>query len=184
MSFADLSPALRPTEWGPQVLTPLTGEPLFAQLWYGEALNFGKISDWNGQLDLARRLRVSSISIHADAFLHARGAELLDQLVKQQREENLLGIWLHEYVQRVRAFQTASIARDLDGNWLLFGDALRTVRFPVSEKAPAISGDVIGYSDLHASRYIFLARNHAILKSAALDPATMEGRMAKPRLYA
>ena len=134
---------------------PLTGEPLFAQLWYGEALNFGKISDWNAQLDLARRLRVSSLSIHADAFLHARGAELLDQLVKQQREENLLGVWLHEYVQRVRAFQTASIARDLDGTWLLFGDALRTVRLPVSEKAPAISGDVIGYSDLHASPLYF-----------------------------
>ena len=162
---------------------PLIGEPLFAQLWYGEALNFGKISDWNGQLDLARRLRVSSISIHADAFLHARGAELLDQLVKQQREENLLGIWVHEYVQRVRAFQTASIARDLDGNWLLFGDALRTVRFPVSEKAPAISGDVIGYSDLHASRYIFLARNHAVLKSAAATSGNDGGRMAKPRFY-
>ena len=53
LSFADLSPALRPTEWGLQVLTPLIGEPLFAQLWYGEALNFGKVSDWNGQLDLA-----------------------------------------------------------------------------------------------------------------------------------
>jgi hypothetical protein len=179
LSFADLSPALRPTEWGPQVMTPLTGEPLFAQLWYGEALNFGKISDWNAQLDLARRLRVSSLSIHADAFLHARGAELLDQLVKQQREENLLGVWLHEYVQRVRAFQTASIARDLDGAWLLFGDALRTVRLPVSEKAPAISGDVIGYFDLHASRYIFLARNHAVLKSAAATSGNDGGKDGK-----
>jgi hypothetical protein len=76
----------------------------------------------------------------------------------------------------VRAFQTASIARDLDGNWLLFGDALRTVRLPVSEKAPAISGDVIGYSDLHASRYIFLARNHAILKSAEIKSGNNGGR--------
>ncbi|PTR17415.1 hypothetical protein C8R31_101578 [Nitrosospira sp. Nsp2] len=174
LSLADLSPAVRPTEWGPQVLTPLTGEPLFAQLWYGEALNFGKVSDWNHQLDLGRRLRVSSISIHADAFLHARGAELLDQLVEQQREENLLGVWVHEYAQRVRAFQTASIARDLDGNWLLFGDALRTVRLPVSETPPEISGDVIGYSDLHASRYIFLARNHAILKTAGVKSGNGE----------
>jgi hypothetical protein len=174
LTFADLSPALRPTEWGPQVLTPLIAEPLFAQLWYGEALNFGKVSDWNHQLDRGRRLRASSISIHADAFLHARGAELLDQLVEQQREENLLGVWVHEYVQRVRAFQTASIARDLDGNWLLYGDALRTVRLPVSDARPQISGDVIGYSDLGASRYIFLARNHAILKTAALKSGNGE----------
>lgn len=174
LTFADLSPALRPTEWGPQVLTPLIAEPLFAQLWYGEALNFGKVSDWNHQLDHGRRLRASSISIHADAFLHARGAELLDQLVEQQREENLLGVWVHEYVQRVRAFQTASIARDLDGNWLLYGDALRTVRLPVSDTRPEISGDVIGYSDLHASRYIFLARNHAILKKAAVKSGNGE----------
>src|SRR5688500_6524111 len=62
MSLADLAPALRPTEWGIQVTTPLVAEPLFAQLWYGEALNFGKVGDWNRELDLARRLRVSSIS--------------------------------------------------------------------------------------------------------------------------
>ena len=53
------------------------------------------------------------------------------QLAEEQRKENVLGIWLDEYVQRARAFQTASIARDLNGNWLLFGDALRTVRLPV-----------------------------------------------------
>ncbi len=164
LSIADLSPALRPTEWGAQVLTPLIGEPLFAQLWYGEALNFGMVSDWNRQLDLGRRLRISSLSIHADALLHARGAELLDQLADEQRKENVLGVWLDEYVQRARAFQTASIARDLDGNWLLFGDALRTVRLPVAEMTPEISADIVGYSDRHADRYIYLARNHAVLK--------------------
>ncbi|HEX8873659.1 MAG TPA: endo alpha-1,4 polygalactosaminidase, partial [Nitrosospira sp.] len=164
LSFADLSPVLRPTDWGIQVLTPLTGEPLFAQLWYGDALNFGKISDWNRQLDAARRLRISSISIHADALLHARGTELLDALADEQRKANVLGIWVDEYVQRARAFQTASIARDLDGNWLLFGDALRTVRLPAAEMLPEISTDIVGYSDRANDRYIYLARNHAILK--------------------
>lgn len=164
LSLADLSPGLRPTQWGTQVLTPLVGEPLFAQLWYGEALNFGKISEWNRELDLVRRLRASSISFHADALLHAHGAEFLDQLAEEQRKENVLSVWLDEYSQRVRAFQTASIARDLNGNWLLFGDALRTVRLPASEIIPEISTDVVGYSDRDTDRYIYLARNHAVLK--------------------
>jgi hypothetical protein len=166
MSLADLAPALRPTEWGIQVMTPLVAEPLFAQLWYGEALNFGKVGDWNRELDLARRLRVSSISIHADAFLNERGRELLDQVVEAQRKENVLGIWVDEYVARARAFQTASIAHDLDGNWSLFGDALRTVRLPATEMTPEISDDIVGYNDRNADRYIYLARNHAILKGA------------------
>ena len=164
LSLADLSPGLRPTQWGTQVLTPLVGEPLFAQLWYGEALNFGKISEWNRELDLVRRLRASSISFHADALLHAHGAEFLDQLAEEQRKENVLNVWLDEYSQRVRAFQTASIARDLNGDWLLFGDALRTVRLPVSDILPEISADVVGYSDRDTDRYIYLARNHAVLK--------------------
>ena len=152
----------------------MTGEPLFAQLWYGEALNFGKVSDWNRQLDLGRRLRVSSISIHADALLHARGAELLDQLADEQRKENVLGVWLDEYVQRARAFQTASIARDLDGNWLLFGDALRTVRLPVSEMTPEYLGDVVGYSD-RTQIAIFSWRGIMPFSNPhKLDPATME----------
>ena len=171
LSLAELSPALRPTEWGIQVLTPLTGEPLFARLWYGEALNFGKISDWNRQLDSARRLRISSISFHADALLHPRGAELLHTLAEEQAKEKVLAIWLDEYAQRARAFQTASIARDLDGKWLLFGDALRTVRLPVSQMVPKISADVAGYADRNNDRYIHLARNYAVLM-AQPDPVT------------
>jgi len=166
MSLADLDPALRPTEWGIQVMTPLVAEPLFAQLWYGEALNFGKVGEWSRELDLARRLRVSSISIHADAFLNERGRELLEQMAEAQRKENVLGIWVDEYATRARAFQTASIARDLDGNWFLFGDALRTVRLPPTEMTPEISSDVVGYNDRIDTRYIYLARNHAILKAA------------------
>ncbi|MGH8762907.1 MAG: RNA-binding protein, partial [Nitrosospira sp.] len=164
LSLADLSPTLRPTYWGTQVLTPLVGEPLFAQLWYGEALNFGKISEWNQELDLARRLRASSISFHADAMLHANGAELLDQLADEQHKKNVLSVWVDEYAQRARAFQTASIARDLNGDWLIFGDALRTVRLPVSAMVPQTSADVVGYSDRDTVRYIHLARNHAVLK--------------------
>jgi hypothetical protein len=171
LSLADLSPVLRPTEWGIQVLTPLTGEPLFARLWYGEALNFGKIREWKRQLDAARRLRVSSISFHADALLHAGGVELLDKLAGEQANEKVLRIWLDEYVQRARSFQTASIARDFEGNWLLFGDALRTIRLPVSEMIPKVSGDVAGYADRNNDRYIHLARNYAVLK-AQPDSAT------------
>lgn len=166
LSLADLFPTLRPTYWGTQVLTPLIGEPLFARLWYGEALNFGKISEWNQELNLARRLRASSISFHADAMLHPHGAELLDQLADEQLKENVLSLWVDEYAQRARAFQTASIARELNGDWSLFGDALRTVRLPVSEMTPQISTDVVGYSDRDNDRYIHLARNHAILKAS------------------
>ncbi|MDQ3186142.1 MAG: RNA-binding protein, partial [Pseudomonadota bacterium] len=171
LSLADLSPALRPTYWGTQVLTPLTGEPLFAQLWYGEALNFGKISEWNQELNLAHRLRASSISFHADATLHVHRVELLDQLADEQNKENVLSLWVDEYAQRARAFQSASIARDLNGNWSIFGDALRTVRLPASEMTPEISIDVVGYSDRETERYIHLARNHAVLKPSRDKPS-------------
>ena len=110
LSLADLAPALRPTQWGTQVLTPLVGEPLFAHLWYGEALNFGKIGDWNRELDLARRLRVSSISLHADALLHVPGPALPAQLADEQRHDTLLGLRLDDSATRFGAFHLASIA--------------------------------------------------------------------------
>ena len=61
-------------------------------------------ADWNRQLDSARRLRISSISFHADALLHPRGAELLHTLAEEQAKEKVLAIWLDEYAQRARAF--------------------------------------------------------------------------------
>jgi hypothetical protein len=137
---------------------------LFARLWYGEALNFGKVSEWNRELDDSRRLRISSISINADALLNARGVELLEQLASEQRDGGVLPLWVDEYAQRVRAFQTASIARSLDGDWSLFGDALRTVRLPDAAMTPHISDDVMGYADRNKGRFIHFARNHANLR--------------------
>lgn len=175
LSLADLSPALRPTPWGTQVLTPLVGEPLFAQLWYGEALNFGIVREWNRELDAPRRLRAASLSFHADALMHPGGPALLDELARVQREEGVLGVWLDEYVARARAFQTASLARELGGRWLVAGDALRTLRLPASEPPPRVSADVVGHVERGEVRYVHLARNRAVLEPAA------EGRPA-PRL--
>ena len=75
-------------------------------------------------------------------------------------------LWVDEYAQRVRAFQTASIARSLDGEWSLYGDALRTVRLPAAAMTPHISSDVTGYADRNGERYIHFARNHAVLRPA------------------
>ncbi len=156
-----------------QVLTPLTGEPLFAQLWYGEALNFGKIGEWNRQLDLwaPAPYFVHIVSCRCADCTRA-GRSFWIQLAEEQRKENVLGIWVDEYVQRARAFQTASIARDLNGNWLLFGDALRTVRLPASEMLPEISTDIVGYSDRNNERYIYLARNHADSQAQTRRPGS------------
>jgi hypothetical protein len=90
--------------------------------------------------------------------------ELLDQLAREQRYGDVLPLWVDEYARRARAFQTASIARSLDGDWSLFGDALRTVRLPATAMTPRVSGDVMGYVDRNGERYTHFARNHAILR--------------------
>lgn len=159
LSIADLYPSLRHSEWGVQVLTPLVAEPLFARLWYGEALNYSKVTEWNQQLDSPRRLRAHSISINADAFIRPGADALLTDMVVEQSNTST-SLDLASYVKRAQSFQTASIAQSLSGELDVFSDDIRTLRMPKSNKTPLLQAGVIGFSDKNAERYVHLCASH------------------------
>lgn len=177
LSLADLSPMLKPTTWGIQVLTPLVAEPLFAKLWYGDVLNFRKVLEWNQQLGGAQRWRASSVSINADALLRSGAEGVINDALKQQQQEGVLSLWLDEFVSRIQSFQSASIARDVDGVWQVYAGQLRTVRMPLSAAAPVITDQLIGYQQHHQQRYLHLAGSSALLRinaTADVQPMIVE----------
>ena len=175
LNLAQLSAAARPTRWGTQVLTPLVDENSFARLWYGEALNYRKTLEWNRQLGGgvngsvagARRLKPWSLSFHADAVLRPGGVALLQELLSAQAAEPLNQLWLSEYVQRVSAFQHASLARDVDGNWQLHGNGLHSVRLPAGFGWPAATAALAGGHEDGSGRYLHLGDDKALVKFGA-----------------
>lgn len=173
LSLADLSPLLKPSDWGIQVLTPLVAEPLFARLWYGELLNYRKVIEWNQLLDGPQRWRPASLSLHADALLRNGAATVIDEAIRQQQREETLPLWLDEFVRRARSFQQASLARDIDGRWQVYAGELRTLRLPASAGLVAISNDVAGFREHHEQRYLHLTSASAELQ---LVPAAEKHR--------
>ncbi|NQD37308.1 RNA-binding protein [Permianibacter sp. IMCC34836] len=180
LKLAQLAPAARPTRWGTQVLTPLIDENSFARLWYGEALNYRKVLDWNRQLGGgnnglvgARRLKPWSLSFHADAVLRPAGSALLHELLTVQAQEPLNHLWLSEYAQRVQAFQHASLARDLDGHWRVQGNGLHSLRIPASMGWPAANVALAGGHEDSTGRYLQLGADQAILRFNGKTPESL-----------
>ncbi|MFZ5842395.1 MAG: endo alpha-1,4 polygalactosaminidase [Pseudomonadota bacterium] len=175
LKLAQLAPAARPTPWGTQVLAPLVDENTFARLWYGEALNYRQVLDWNRQLGGnssfgMRRLKPWSLSFHADAVLRPAGVTLLQELLRAQAAEPLNGLYVSEYVQRVRAFQQASLAKDLNGNWSVHGNGLHSVRLPVELGWPARNPAVAGAREDSSGRYLQLGQDRVQLRFGARAP--------------
>ena len=178
LKLAQLAPAARPTPWGTQVLTPLVDENSFARLWYGEALNYRQVLDWNRQLGGSsafgmRRLKPWSLSFHADAVLRPAGVTLLQDMLRAQASEPLNALYLSEYVQRVRAFQHASLAKDLDGNWQLHGNGLRSLRLPPELGWPARNSAVAVAREDGNGRYLQLGQDQANLRFGARTPEAL-----------
>ncbi len=173
--LAQLYPSALPTAWGTQVLTPLVDENLFARLWYGDALNYRKVLDWNRQLGSGlagpRRLKPWSLSIQADAVLRPGGTELLKDLLVTQRAELLTALTIGDYVERVQGFQQASLAIDLDGNWRLHGNGARSVRLPAALPWPLPQPALVGSHQDASGRYLHLSDAPLKLRFAGSEPA-------------
>jgi hypothetical protein len=117
-----------------------------------------------------RRLKPWSLSFHADAVLRPAGAALLQELLRVQAAEPLNGLYLSEYVQRVRAFQHASLAKDLNGNWLLHGNGLHSVRLPTELGWPGRNPAVASAREDSSGRYLQLGQDRVQLRLSARAP--------------
>ena len=175
LQFAQLPPAVRPTRWGSQVLAPLIDENSFARLWYGDALSYRRVLEWNRELGGSvrwgnRRLKPWSLGFHADAVHRPGGAALLQELLTAQSAASLNSLWLSEYVQRARAFQHASLALDLNGRWHVHGNGLRSLRLPSGLAWPQRHQAVAGANDDLTGRYVQLASDRVTLQFNQRQP--------------
>jgi hypothetical protein len=167
---------VRPVGARTQVYAPAQNENVYTNLWRGPFYGFRKVIDYFRFTDSPRRLKPIGIYYHFYSGTKAAAIKALHDVYGWALEQETFPVWASEYAAVVRGFEQATVARRLDGRWILRGfGALPTVRLPAALGWPdfAKSEGVVGVRDLLQGRYVALQPGAPV--TLALAPAAPGG---------
>ena len=163
-SLTGLSPAIRPTSAGLQVYAPVMNEDVYTNNWTGPYYGYRKVIDTFKLTGAPRRLKPLSIYYHFYSGAKPAALDALRDVYDWCLKQQPIPLWLSEYAAMARGFYRASIARTLDGQWLVTElDGLRTLRLPKALGYPTAGAGsgVAGWRDTDVGRYLSLAGGQA-----------------------
>jgi polysaccharide biosynthesis protein PelA len=157
-----------------QIYAPAQNENVFTNLWHGPYYGFRRVIDYFKFTDAPRRLKPIGIYYHFYSGTKTASVSALHEVYEWALSQETVPVWVSEYTAHVRGFERATLARRLDGTWLLrdFG-ALRTVRLPAALGWPDLprSPDVVGVRELPQGRYVSLGPGTSPTRTLALRQA-------------
>ena len=184
-TLAGVPSFVRPVGARLQFYAPAQNENVYTNLWHGPYYGFRRVIDYFRYTDLPRRLKPIGIYYHFYSGTKAASVSALHDVYGWALSQETFPLWVSELCARVKGFERASVARRLDGTWLLrdFG-ALRTVRLPAALGWPdlARSPDVAGVRELPQGRYVALAPTAQPVRALATTNASPDSSEAAPYL--
>ncbi len=163
----------RPVGGRLQIYAPAQNENVYTNLWHGPFYGFRRVIDYFRFTDGPRRLKPIGIYYHFYSGTKVAALNALHEVYRWALQQETFPVWTSEYAAAVRGFQQATLARRLDGTWLLRGfGALSTVRLPAALGWPDLerSRGVLGVRDLPQGRYVALDRGAAVTLALAGAP--------------
>ena len=164
ISQANRLPLLRPSKWGLQVLSPLQDENAYARSFNQKALTYRNVIANNHTLAPDRPW---SLTFNLDALARPDAETVVADVLRETAAQNLIGLFWSEYLQRARSWQDASIAENLNGDYDVFGDAARALKFHTGKSVDLNrSIGVAGFRHQTNELQIHLTREHSTLHLA------------------
>jgi hypothetical protein len=159
LALSQVPSFVRPVGGRTQVYAPAQNENVYTNLWRGPFYGFRRVIDYFRYTDAPRRLKPIGIYYHFYSGTKAASLKALHDVYAWALAQEPFPVWASEYAATVQGFEQATVARRLDGSWILRGwGALRTVRLPPALGWPdlARSAGVVGVRDLPQGRYVAL----------------------------
>jgi polysaccharide biosynthesis protein PelA len=175
-TLAQVPSFVRPVGARTQIYAPAQNENVYTNLWHGPYYGFRRIIDYFQFTDAPRRLKPIGIYYHFFSGTKAAAVKALHDVYAWAAEQETFPVWVSEYAAGVRGFERATLARRLDGGWLVHGlGALATLRLPAALGWPDLekSEGVVGVRDLPQGHYVALEPGRAV--SLVLTPAAPHG---------
>lgn len=173
LALSQVPSFVRPVGAHLQIYAPAQNENVYTNLWRGPFYGFRRVIDYFRFTDGPRRLKPIGIYYHFYSGTKVAALNALHEVYKWALQQETFPVWTSEYAAAVRGFQQATLARRLDGTWLLRGfGALSTVRLPAALGWPDLerSRGVLGVRDLPQGRYVALEKGGTLALVLSAEP--------------
>jgi len=158
-SLTNVSSMMRPVGKQLQVYAPIMNENVYTNEWTKPYYGFSRVVQTFKMTDLPRRLKPIDIYYHFYSGSEYASLNALKGVYDWTLKQQVLPLWVSEYVDKVEAYTHATSARYLDGGWLLYAPkSLKTIRIDKAMGWPNLSNSqgVAGMIDLPQGRYVSL----------------------------
>ena len=155
-----VTPMARPVGSELQVYAPIMNENVYTNLWQGPFYGFRRVIETFELTDRPRRLKPIDIYYHFFSGAKTASLRALDEVYTWTLKQEILPVFISDYIKRVQAFQQATVARGLSGSLYYQAPAeLRTLRLSgdTQTTSPPDGENVAGYRHLHDGTYFALA---------------------------
>jgi polysaccharide biosynthesis protein PelA len=155
-----VTPMTRPVGSELQVYAPIMNENVYTNLWQGPFYGFRRVIETFELTDRPRRLKPIDIYYHFYSGAKTASLRALDEVYTWTLKQEILPVFISDYIKRVQAFQQATVAREMSGSLCYQAPAeLRTLRLTgdTQTASPADGENVAGYRHLTDGTYYALA---------------------------
>jgi len=158
-SLTNVSSMMRPVGQQLQIYAPVMNENVYTNEWTKPLYGFSRVIETFQFTDMPRRLKPIDIYYHFYSGSEYGSLTALKHVYDWSLKQQVLPVWISEFVDKVEAYAHAVTAKTLDGVWVLSTDkALKTVRLDALMGWPDLkrSQGVAGMIDLPQGRYVHL----------------------------
>ena len=155
-----ISPITRPVGRELQLYASAMNENVYTNLWRGPFYGFRHVIETFKLTDHPRRLKPIDIYYHFYSGEKTASLRALKEVYDWTLEQEIIPLFMSDYVKRVMAYQQTTVAQDLKGNLHYLAPAeLRSLRQIGDRKTQAFSPgkNIAGYRWLHDGSYYSLA---------------------------
>jgi hypothetical protein len=160
-SLTQLYPTMLPFENGAlQVYSPIQNDNVYTNHWTGPYYGFRRVIETLKITESPRRLTPLTVYFHYFSGTKPAGVRALTDVVDWALAQEPHPLFASEYVERVRSFRAATVARRYDGSWEISGlGPGRTLRIDPALGWPDLrrSVGVAGVRSTAVGRFITLA---------------------------
>ena len=166
-----------------QIYAPIQNDNVFTNKWTGPFYGFRRAIETFELEDAPRRTKPISIYYHFFSGSKVASLRALDEVYTWAEAQETTPLFVSEYAARADGFERASLARRLDGAWILAGHGeARTLRLSPQAGWPDVarSRGVAGVRDVAQGRYVHLTAEREV--ALVLSPSRSFGSPRAPYL--
>jgi polysaccharide biosynthesis protein PelA len=138
-----------------QIFAPIQNENIYTNNWKGPFYGFKRVIETFELTDKPRRLKPIDIYYHFYSATKAASLKALDTVYDWALKQPVTPLPTSSYIRKVIDFYNITLAKTLDGQWLIHGNGkIQEFRYASTKQYPVINASVIGFNRINNNWYI------------------------------